>query len=42
MQFLNALSFPQFEDRETLDTLLDNLFNSFDCDGSGARGQLLA
>ena len=29
---------PQFEDRGTLDALLDNLFNSFDCDESGARG----
>ncbi len=28
---------PQFEDRQTLDVLLDNLFNSFDCDCSGAR-----
>jgi hypothetical protein len=26
----------QFEDRETLEGLLDSLFNSFDCDESGA------
>ncbi len=34
--FSTPLTSPQFEDRETLDALLDNLFTSFDCDGSGA------
>ena len=29
--------FLQFEDRETLDGLLDSLFNSFDCDQSGTN-----
>jgi hypothetical protein len=32
----------QFEDHESLDALLDNLFNSFDCDESGARKWLSA